>query len=105
MYEKLVAKVGNIDTSGFVLKTKYDVDKSGLQKKIPYNEITEIENKIASVTGLNTNAALTAAENEISDVSNLVKRNRLIQKYQTLNLSILPRLIIINLLKILLIIT
>ena len=44
MYEKLVAKVGNIDTSGFVLKTKYDVDKSGLQKKIPYNEITEIGN-------------------------------------------------------------
>ena len=63
-----------------------------------------MEKKIASITGLNTNAALTAAKNEISDVSNLVKRNKLIQKYQTLNLSILPRLIIINLLKMLLII-
>ena len=27
MYDKLVAKVNNIDTSGFVLKTKYGADK------------------------------------------------------------------------------
>ena len=27
MYDKLVAKVNNIDTSGCVLKTKYDTDK------------------------------------------------------------------------------
>ena len=27
VYNKLVAKVDNIDTSGFVLKTKYDTDK------------------------------------------------------------------------------
>ena len=31
MYDKLVAKVNNIDTSGFILKTKYDTD---LEKKI-----------------------------------------------------------------------
>ena len=44
-----------------------------IQPKTDYNaKITEIENKIASITGLNTNAALTAAENTISDVSNLV---------------------------------
>ena len=35
MYDKLVAKVNNIDTSGFVLKTKYDADKTKLEKKIP----------------------------------------------------------------------
>ena len=35
MYNKLVAKVNNINTSGFVLKTKYDTDKSDLEKKIP----------------------------------------------------------------------
>ena len=29
-YDKLAAKVDNIDTSGFVLKTKYDTDKSEL---------------------------------------------------------------------------
>ena len=28
VYVKLVVKVNNIDTSGFVLKTKYDTDKS-----------------------------------------------------------------------------
>ena len=33
VYVKLVAKVKNIDTSGFVLKTKYDQDKSNLIKK------------------------------------------------------------------------
>ena len=34
MYDKLVAKVNNIDTSGFVLKTKFDADKTELEKKI-----------------------------------------------------------------------
>ena len=34
MYDKLVARVNNIDTSGFVLETKYDTDKSDLEKKI-----------------------------------------------------------------------
>ena len=28
VYNKLVAKVNNIYTTGFVLKTKYDIDKS-----------------------------------------------------------------------------
>ena len=32
---KLVAKVNNINTSGFVLKAKYTADKSELEKKIP----------------------------------------------------------------------
>ena len=35
VYNQLVAKVNNIDTGGFVLKTKYDTDKSELEKKIP----------------------------------------------------------------------
>ena len=34
-YDKLVAKVNNIDTSRFALKTKYDMDKSVLENKIP----------------------------------------------------------------------
>ena len=34
VYDKLVEKVNNIDTSGFVLKSKYDKDKSELEKKI-----------------------------------------------------------------------
>ena len=85
VYDKLVAKVNSIDTSGFVLKTKYDTDKSELENKIPdtsglvkktdYNaKITEIEGKIPSISGLATNAALTAVENKIPNISSLVKK-------------------------------
>ena len=35
VYDKLVEKVSNTDTSGFVLKTKYDTDKAELENKIP----------------------------------------------------------------------
>ena len=35
LYDKLVAKVNNIDTNDFVLKTKYDTDKPELEKKFP----------------------------------------------------------------------
>ena len=35
VYDNLVAKVNNIDTSDFVLKTKYQTDKTELEKKIP----------------------------------------------------------------------
>ena len=34
VYDQLVAKVNNIDTSEFVLKTSYDTDKTELEKKI-----------------------------------------------------------------------
>ena len=37
-------------------------------------KITEIENKIPSITGLATNSALTALENKIPNVSNLVTK-------------------------------
>ena len=33
VYDKLAAKVNNIDTSDFVLKTKYQTDKAKLEKK------------------------------------------------------------------------
>ena len=36
MYDKLVEKVNSINTSGFFLKTKYDADKSELEKKSWY---------------------------------------------------------------------
>ena len=35
VYDKLVEKVSNTGTSGFVLKTKYDTDKAELENKIP----------------------------------------------------------------------
>ena len=43
VYNKLAAKVNNIDTSQFVLKTKYQTDKTELQKKIP--DVTDFVKK------------------------------------------------------------
>ena len=84
VYDKLVAKVNNIDTSDFVLKTKYQTDKTELEKKIPdvtdfFKEakLTELENKIPDISSLATKTTLTAVENKIPSVSNLVKKNRL----------------------------
>ena len=37
VYDKLVARVNKIDASGFVLKSKYDTDKTELEKRIPDN--------------------------------------------------------------------
>ena len=81
MYDKLVAKVNNIDTSDFVLKTKYNTDKTELENKIPdvsnlvkKTKLTELENKIPDVSSLATKTALTAVENKIPSVSNLVKK-------------------------------
>ena len=33
-YNELVSKMNSINTTGFVLKTKYDTDKSDLEKRI-----------------------------------------------------------------------
>ena len=53
MYDKLVAKVDNIDTSNAVLKTKYNADKMEFENIFPNvndfvkkTKLTEIENKI-----------------------------------------------------------
>ena len=84
VYDKLVAKVNNIDTNDFVLKTKYQTDKTELEKKIPdvtnfvkKIKLTELENKIPDVSSLATKTALIALENKIPSVSNLVKKNTL----------------------------
>ena len=43
VYDKLAAKVNNIDTSDFVLKTKYQTDKVELEKKI--SDVTNLKKK------------------------------------------------------------
>ena len=81
VYDKVVIKVKAVDTKipstyGLVTKTRYDLDKHGLEKKIEdidknitnatgldknayYNtKIIEIEKKIPNVTGFMTTAAL-----------------------------------------------
>ena len=81
MYDKLVAKVNNIDTNDFVLKAKYNTNKTELEKKIPNvtdfvkkAKLTELENKIPDISNLATKTALTTVENKIPDISNLVKK-------------------------------
>ena len=82
VYEKLAAKVNNIDTSEFVLKTKYQTGKTKLEKKIPdatdfvkKTKLTELEDKIRDVSSLATKTALTTVENKIPDINGLVKKN------------------------------
>ena len=60
VYDKLVEKVNNIDTSvkNFLKKAK----------------LTELRNKISDVSSLATKTALTAVENEIASVSDLDKQ-------------------------------
>ena len=84
MYDKLVAKVNNIDTNDFVLKTKYQTEKTELEKKSPdvtdfvkKAKLPELENKIPDVSSVATKTALTAVENKILDVSSPVKKNKL----------------------------
>ena len=77
----MAAKVNNINTSDFVLKTKYQTDKTELEKKTPdvtdfvkKTKFTELTNKIPDVISLATKTALTAVENKIPDVRSLVKK-------------------------------
>ena len=81
VYDKLVAKVNNTDTSGLLLKTKYETGEAKLEKKthdvtdlVKKAKLTELENKIPDISGLVTKSALTAVENKMPDVSSLVKK-------------------------------
>ena len=93
----MVEKANNIDTSVFVLKTMYMVDKTELEKKCPDGsnlvkkaKLTEIGNKISGVSILATKTALTTVENKISNVSNLVKKKQtVIQKLLKLKRNLL----------------
>ena len=65
VYDKLAAKVKNIDTSAFVLKTKYLTGKTELEKIIPNlsdfvkkTKVTELENEIPHISSLATKTAL-----------------------------------------------
>ena len=104
MYDKLVAKVHNIDTSDFVLKTNYNTDITKLENKIPdvtdfvkQAKLTELENKVPDVSNLATKVALTATENKIPSVSNLVNKADITLKLQKLKTNLII-IIMINIL-------
>ena len=75
VHNKLVAKIDNINTSGFVLKTKFDTDKSKLENKIPDTsglvKNTDYDSKIIDtddkiISGLATETVSTKVENKIT---------------------------------------
>ena len=87
VYDELVAKINNTDTSDFVLKTKYRTDKAEIEKKISdvtyfvkKTKLTESEKKIPDANSLATKAALTAVKNKIPSVSSLAKQQIMTQK-------------------------
>ena len=105
VYDKLVIKVNNIDTSDFVLKTKYNTGKTELEKKIPdvtnfvkEAKLTELGNKNADISNLARKTVLTTVENKIPSVINLVKKKQtMIQKLQKLKINLVI-IIMINIL-------
>ena len=91
VYDKLPGKVNNIDTSDFVLKTKYQTGKTDLEKKIPdvtdfvqKTKVTELEIKVLGISSLATKTALSAVENKIPIVSSLVKKTNYYTKISEL---------------------
>ena len=81
VYDKLAAKVNNVDTNDFVLTAKYQTEQPELEKEIPNMtdfvkeaKLTELENKITDINNLGTKTALTTVENKIPNVSNLVNK-------------------------------
>ena len=82
MCDKLAVKVNNIDTSDFVVKTKCQTDKTGLQKKIPdvtdfakKTKPTELQNKVAYVSSLAIKTAWTVVENKMPVIGLVKKTN------------------------------
>ena len=85
--DKLAVKVAR----DLVLKTKYQTEKTGLEKKIPdvtdlvkKTKLTELENNIPDVSSSATKTVLVAVENKITNVSSLVKKTNHDTKFSEL---------------------
>ena len=111
MYDKLVMKVKVIDNNGFLLKTQYNTDKSGLEKKIDdadkkYLMLVGLLKKLRSLR-LKLKYLLLLAQLLLLPLMLLKiryltsgiysKRQIIMLKYQTLYVNILPHLIIMDL--------
>ena len=80
-----LSKLSNVIKNEVVKKTKYNVKIKKIEDKIPDisniatktildTKINEVKNEIPSISGLATTSVLTAFENKIPSVSNLVKQ-------------------------------
>ena len=94
MYDKLASKVNNIDTSEFVLKSKYQTEKAKTEKNISgvtnfvrKTKPTELEKAVPDVSNKN---CITEVENKIHNASSLVKKKQIMtQKSKSLKKNLL----------------
>ena len=102
------SKLINVVKNEVVKKTKYDAKIKNIEGKISdinnlatksnlNTKINEVKNEIPSITGLATTSALTTVENKIPSISNLVKKQIMIQKLLKLKRNLLI-IIMINIL-------
>ena len=94
VYDKLVAKVNNIDTSDFVSKINFNTKFTEIENKIPdvsglatKTALTTVENKIPSISNLATKTALTTVENKIPSINGLVKKQTIILRLLILKIN------------------
>ena len=95
MYDKLASKVNNIDTSEFVLKSKYQTEKAKIEKKknsgvtnfVRKTKPIELEKTVPDVSNKN---CITEVENKIHNASSLVKKKQIMtQKSRSLKKNLL----------------
>ena len=98
VYDKLAAKVSNVDTSVFVLKRKHQKDKTELEKTISdvndfvkKTKLPGLEDQIPDVSSL-------ATKTDLTDVSSLVKKTN----YDTKSVNLKSNLLIMIMTSILL---
>ena len=82
-----LSKLSNVVKNEVVKKTEYNAKIKNIEDKLPditnlatktilNTKINEVEAEIPSISGLASTSALTAVENKIRNVSNLVKINK-----------------------------
>ena len=89
------------DFTNFATNTTLNAKTNGVKGEIPTAlnaKINDVKVKISNITNLATAAALTVVENNIPNISNLVKKLTITQKLVKLKIKLLQITIMINIL-------
>ena len=93
-----LSKLSNVVKNDALKKTEYNVKIKNIEDKRPditnlatiiNTKINGVKTEIPSITGLATNSALTVVENKVPNVSNLVKKLNMTQKFMKLKIKLL----------------
>ena len=94
--------LNRVNTSEFVLKTKYNAKKSEIENKISDTcglpKKTDYNTKTTEITNLAIKTVLTTVENKIPNVNSLVKKQIITQKLQKFKINLIT-MIMINILQ------